>query len=90
MVPPGHEPPLATAWQAVDAVEPLSMPQQTWPLAQSHSCAHPKLTGAPEQPVAFGEQLQVPTMTPPEMPVGLKQQSFVRRSHGAVPQVGTV
>jgi hypothetical protein len=27
-------------------------------------------------------------MTPPEMPVGLKQQLFERRSQAAVPQIG--
>jgi hypothetical protein len=42
----------------------------------------------PEQPVLFGAQLHVPTTVPPEKPVGLKQQSLVRRSHTPVPQVG--
>jgi hypothetical protein len=86
MPPPGHAPPFATARHAVAAVEPLSMPQHTCPLGQSHAWMHPKLTG-PEQPLVFGEQLQVPTTTPPEMPVGVKQQSLLRRSHAVVPHV---
>ncbi len=65
------------------------MPQQTWPEGQSHACWHPKDTGRkPVQPVVFGAQLHVPTTVPPEMPVGLKQQSFDLRSHTPVPHVG--
>ena len=91
IAPPEHDPPLATVWQAVVAEEPFSVPQQTCPLGQSQACAHPKVTTkAPEQPVVFVGQLQVPTTVPPEMPVGLKQQSRVRRSHGPLlPHVGT-
>jgi hypothetical protein len=56
---------------------------------QSQACWHPKVTAnAPVQPVAFEVQLQVPCTTPPEMPVGLKQQSFERRSQADVPQIG--
>jgi hypothetical protein len=87
MPAPGHAPPFAMGWHEVVAVEPVSIPQHTCPVAQSHAWMHPKVTG-PEQPVAFGEQLQVPTTVPPEMPVGVKQQSFLRRSHAAVPHVG--
>jgi hypothetical protein len=89
VAPPGHEPPLATVRHATDAVVPFSVPQQTCPVAQSQACAHPKVTAsAPVHPVAFGEQLQVPTTTPPDRPVGLKQQSLERRSHTPVPHVG--
>jgi hypothetical protein len=91
VAPPGQELPCATFWHDVDAVEPFSEPQQTCPLGQSHACVHPNVTTrAPEQPVAFGEQLQVPTTVPPEIPVGLKQQSFLRKSHVAEPHVGGV
>jgi hypothetical protein len=85
VAPPGHEPPAATVWHAVDAVEPFSVPQQTWPLGQSQACVHPKVTDKPEHPLALGEQLQVPTTVPLERPVTLKQQSFVRRSQLPLP-----
>jgi len=88
MLPPGHAPPFETVRHDVTALAPLlSMPQHTCPFGQSHAWTHPKFTG-PEQPLDFGEQLQVPTITPPEMPVGLKQQSLLRRSHAVVPHVG--
>jgi hypothetical protein len=87
MPPPGQGFPLVAARHDVTALEPLlSMPQHTCPLGQSHAWTHPKLMG-PEHPLDFGEQLQVPTITPPEMPVGVKQQSLVRRSHAVVPHV---
>ncbi len=80
--PPGHEPPLATVWHVVEAEEPFSVPQQTCPLAQSQACEHPKLTvRLPVQPVACDGQLHVPSTVPPEKPVAVKQQTFVRRSH---------
>jgi hypothetical protein len=86
---PGQEPPRATVRHATDAVVPFSVPQQTCPVGQSQAWAHPKVTAnAPVHPVAFGEQLQVPTTTPPDRPVGLKQQSLERRSHTPVPHVG--
>jgi hypothetical protein len=91
MAPPGHDPPAETGLHAVVAVEPFSVPQQTCPVGQSQLCVQPKVTAKrPEQPVAFEGQLHVPTTVPPEKPVGLKQQSFDRRSHPAVPQTGTV
>src|SRR5580658_11279731 len=81
MAPPEHAPPLATVWHAVVAVAPFSVPQQTCPDGQSQACEHPKVTTrGPEQPVLFAGQLHVPTTVPPEKPVGLKQQSLVRRS----------
>jgi hypothetical protein len=81
IAPPGHEPPLATVWHVVVAAEPFSLPQQTCPVGQSQACEHPKVTTRlPVQPVAFDAQLHVPTIVPPEKPVALKQQSFVRRS----------
>jgi hypothetical protein len=43
----------------------------------------------PEQPLVLELQLHVPTTVPPEKPVGLKQQSLLRRSHvPSVPHVG--
>jgi hypothetical protein len=91
MAPPGHEAPFATVWHEVVATELVSTSQQTCPVGQSQACAHPKVTTrTPEQPVAFVWQLHTPWTIPPEMPVGLKQQSFARRSHPASPQVGTV
>jgi hypothetical protein len=91
MAPPEHEPPLATVWHAVVAVAPFSVPQQTCPDGQSQACEQPKVTTrGPEQPVLFEGQLQVPTTVPPEKPVGLKQQSFARRSHTPLPHVGGV
>jgi hypothetical protein len=91
IAPPGHAPPLATFWHDVDAVEPFSVPQQTWPAAQSQACVHPKVTARkPVHPVVFEVQLQLPTTVPPERPVGLKQQSFERRSHVLVPHAGGV
>jgi hypothetical protein len=81
IAPPGHEPPLATVAHEVVAAAPFSVPQQTCPVGQSQACAHPKVTTRlPVQPVAFDAQLHVPTTVPPEKPVALKQQSFVRRS----------
>jgi hypothetical protein len=91
VVPPGHAPPLATVRHVVVAVLPFCVPQQTCPVGQSQACEHPKVTAKrPVHPVAFGEQLHVPTTVPPDKPVGLKQQSFERRSHTPVPQVGAV
>jgi hypothetical protein len=91
VAPPGHDPPLATVWHAVDALDPFSVPQQTWPLAQSHCWVQPKVTAKkPVHPVALALQLHVPTTVPPERPVGLKQHTFDRRSHSpSSPQVGT-
>lgn len=90
IAPPGHEPPVATVWQVVVAVEPFSVPQQTCPVGQSHACEQPKVTAnGPEQPLVLELQLHVPTTVPPEKPVGLKQQSLLRRSHvPSVPHVG--
>lgn len=90
MAPPGQEPPAATLWHDVFADEPFSIPQQTSPALQSHAWLQPKVTAnGPEQPWAFATQLHVPTTVPPEMPVGLKQQSFERRSQPpAFPHTG--
>jgi hypothetical protein len=89
--PPGHAPPLVTAWHEVVATLPVSRPQQAWPEGQSQACVHPKVTAkAPVQPVVLAEQLHVPWTTPPTMPVGVKQQSFERRSQVDVPQAGAV
>jgi hypothetical protein len=83
VAPPGHEPPLATVWHDVLAEEPFSAPQHTCPVGQSHACEQPNVTTRlPVQPVAFDWQLHVPVTVPPEKPVALKQQSFVRRSQG--------
>ena len=89
--PPGHAPPLVTAWHEVVATVPFSRPQHAWPVGQSQACVHPKVTAkVPVQPVALGEQLHVPWTTPPTIPVGVKQQSFERRSQVDVPQAGAV
>ena len=78
IAPPGHEPPLGTVWHVELAEEPFSLPQQTCPVGQSQACEHPMVTTRlPVQPVAFDSQVHVPTIVPPEMPVALKQQSFV-------------
>jgi len=91
VAPPGHAPPLATVWHEVVAAEPVSTPQQTCPFWQSQACVHPKVTArTPEQTVFPAWQLHKPSTVPPEMPVGLKQQLFERRSHPASPQMGAV